>query len=100
AVAVAAVMVLALFLALTGHDVGDALAALWRGSLGSAYAIHSATLVRATPLVLAGLAVAIAFGAGVLNVGAEGQLLVGGAVAAAIAVRLPPTLGPLTIPVA
>jgi general nucleoside transport system permease protein len=95
-----AVLLLALLLALTGHDTGAALGALWRGSLGAPYAIHSATLVRATPLVLAGLAVAIAFAGGVLNVGAEGQLLVGGAAAAAIAVRLPPTLGPLTLPVA
>ena len=95
-----AVALLALLLALTGHDTGAALSALWRGSLGSPYAIHSATLVRATPLVLAGLAVAVAFGGGVLNVGAEGQLLVGGAVAAAIGVRLAPALGPLTIPAA
>jgi general nucleoside transport system permease protein len=100
AIVVVAVVLLALLLALTGHDTGAALAALWRGSVGSPYAIHSATLVRATPLVLAGLAVAVAFGGGVLNVGAEGQLLVGGAVAAAIGVRLAPTLGPLTIPTA
>jgi simple sugar transport system permease protein len=100
AIVVVAVVLLALLLALTGHDIGAALAALWRGSVGSPYAIHSATLVRATPLVLAGLAVAVAFGAGVLNVGAEGQLLVGAAVAAAIGVRLAPTLGPLTIPAA
>ncbi len=99
-VAVVAVALLAALLALTGHDIGAALAALWRGSLGNAYAIHSATLVRATPLVLAGLAVAIAFGAGVLNVGAEGQLLVGGAAAAAIGVRLAPVLGVFTLPTA
>lgn len=95
-----AVALLALLLALTGHDTGAALSALWRGSVGSPYALHSATLVRATPLVLAGLAVAVAFGAGVLNIGAEGQLLAGGAVAAAIGVRLAPVLGPATVPAA
>jgi general nucleoside transport system permease protein len=42
----------------------------------------SVTLVRAVPLVLAGLAVALAFRAGVFNIGAEGQLYAG-AVAAA-----------------
>ena len=62
-----------------------ALGALWRGSFGSSYAFFSATLVRATPLLLAGLAVAIAFRAGVWNIGAEGQLLAGatGAIAGA-----------------
>jgi general nucleoside transport system permease protein len=60
-----------------GVDVAQALAAFWRGSVGSEYAILSATLVRATPLILTGLAVAIAFRAGVLNIGAEGQFLAG-----------------------
>lgn len=41
------------------------------------------TLVRATPLMIAGLGVAIAFRGGVFNIGAEGQLLIG-AVAATI----------------
>jgi len=43
-------------------------------------------LVRATPLLLTGLAVAIAFKAGVLNIGADGQFLVGATVAAAIGI--------------
>lgn len=63
----------------------DALLALWDGAFGSAYAIWSATLVRATPLLLVGLAVAIAFRAGVLNIGAEGQLLLGAIAATAVA---------------
>jgi simple sugar transport system permease protein len=43
-----------------------------------------ATLVRATPLLLVGLAVAIAFRARVLNIGAEGQLLAGASAAVAV----------------
>jgi ABC-type uncharacterized transport system permease subunit len=43
-----------------------------------------ATLVRATPLVLVGLAVALAFRAKVLNIGAEGQLLAGASAAVAV----------------
>jgi ABC-type uncharacterized transport system permease subunit len=62
-------------------DIGQALSAFWRGSFGSEYAIVSATLVRATPLIFTGLAVAIAFRAGVLNIGAEGQFLAGAAAA-------------------
>jgi simple sugar transport system permease protein len=64
-------------------EIGHALDALWRGAFGSRYAIFSATLVRAVPLTLTGLAVAVAFRAGVLNIGAEGQFLAGAAAAVA-----------------
>jgi simple sugar transport system permease protein len=67
-----------------GFDAMAAMLALLRGSFGSEYAIVSATLVRATPVILTGLAVAIAFRAGVFNIGAEGQLLAGAAAAAAL----------------
>src|SRR3990172_4360571 len=36
-----------------------------------------ATLVRSTPFLLAGLAVAVGFKAGLFNIGAEGQLYAG-----------------------
>jgi simple sugar transport system permease protein len=65
----------------------DALLALWDGAFGSSYAFWSATLVRATPLLFVGLAVAVAFRAGVLNIGAEGQLIVGAIVASSIALH-------------
>lgn len=70
---------------LAGYDAGRALGALWRGSLGSTNAFLSATLVRATPLLLAGLGIALAFRAGIWNIGAEGQLLAGAAAATAVA---------------
>lgn len=85
ALALVALVVLIALLLLTGHDAARALMALAQGSFGSWYAITSSTLVRAVPLALAGLAVAIAFRAGILNVGAEGQLLMGAAVGAATA---------------
>ena len=78
----------ALLLFAGGYAVDSGLAALWRGSLGSWYAFTSATLVRAIPLMLTGVAVAIAFRAGVLNIGAEGQLLAGAAAGAAVALSL------------
>jgi simple sugar transport system permease protein len=62
-----------------GFDIGHAATAMWNGSAGSAYSFFSGTLVRATPLIIVGLAVAVAFEAGVLNIGAEGQLLAGAA---------------------
>jgi simple sugar transport system permease protein len=74
---------------MTGYDPVPALTALWDGSLGSSDAILSSTLVRATPLILTGLAVAVAFRAGILNIGAEGQLLAGATAAAAVGLTVP-----------
>ncbi len=54
-------------------------------------------LVRAIPLMLTGLAVALAFRGGVINLGAEGQLLVGAAASAAISLKLEPTFGAAVI---
>lgn len=59
--------------------------ALVAGSLGSFNAIIS-TLTQAAPLVLAGLAVGIGFKAGLFNIGAQGQFLVGGLAAAAMGI--------------
>ena len=89
----------ALLLALGGYDVRIALTALWTGSVGSWYSLTSATLVRAIPLMLSGCAVAIAFRAGVFNIGAEGQLLVGAAAATAVALAVP-SLGVGALPLA
>lgn len=87
--AVIAGLTLLAFLALTGADIGRALGALWDGAFGSSYSILSATLVRAAPLILTGLAVAWAFSAGVFNIGVEGQFLTGAAAATAVALKLP-----------
>jgi simple sugar transport system permease protein len=57
--------------------------AMAKGSVGSLHAI-SETLTAAIPLVLAGLGIGLAFRAGLFNIGAEGQMIVGG-LAASIA---------------
>lgn len=67
----------------------EALLAFWDGAFGSAFAVLSATLVRATPLLFVGLAVALAFRAGVLNIGAEGQLVLGAIGASTVALATP-----------
>ncbi|MBA3771401.1 MAG: ABC transporter permease [Ramlibacter sp.] len=59
-----------------GAPVGPTWAALLRGGFGSVFA-WSETLTRATPLVLTGLAVTVAFKARLFNIGAEGQLYAG-----------------------
>jgi ABC-type uncharacterized transport system permease subunit len=53
------------------------------GSVGSLHAI-SETLTAAIPLVLAGLGIGLAFRAGLFNIGAEGQMIVGGLATAII----------------
>jgi ABC-type uncharacterized transport system permease subunit len=88
-------LALGVLLSASGFDIAHATQALVSGSIGSWYAIGSGTLVRATPLIFTGLAVALAFRAGVFNIGAEGQFLVGAAAGTAIALsfaRLPSVL--------
>lgn len=60
-----------------GYDPVAAFGALWDGAFGSWYAIGSATLLRAVPLILLGLGFALAFRGGALNIGMEGQFLAG-----------------------
>jgi simple sugar transport system permease protein len=90
---------LSLLLVATGHEVAPALRALVRGAFGSYYAITSATIVRMVPLAFAGLAVSLAFRAGILNIGAEGQLLVGAVAATAVAGPLASAPAMVAIPV-
>jgi simple sugar transport system permease protein len=59
----------------------DGYAGLFQGAFGSQKAIIG-TLVRATPLIFAGLAVALAFRCGLFNIGVEGQLAIGALAAA------------------
>ena len=63
-------------------------------------ALLADALVRATPLILTGLAVALAFRGGVFNIGAEGQLLVGAAAATAVSLAWSDALGPFIVIVA
>ena len=81
-------LVLAVGLTVAGYDPGLSLGALWRGAFGSWYALTSATLVRAVPLIVLGLGVALAFRAGALNIGAEGQFYAGAIAATWVGLRL------------
>ncbi len=60
---------------------------LYVGSFGDAQTL-SYTLVRVGPLILTGLSVAIAFRAGLFNIGAEGQLAMGAMAATILALTL------------
>lgn len=74
--------------ALAGENPWHILKVLGRGAFGSGYDFGM-TLFYATPLVFTGLSVAMAFHAGLFNIGAEGQLNLGALAAAAVGAMLP-----------
>lgn len=71
----------AVLIAFGGENPLTAYKTIFAGAFGDRLKTAS-TLARATPLILTGLAVAIAFKTGVANIGAEGQLFLGGFAAA------------------
>jgi general nucleoside transport system permease protein len=66
----------AVVIAVTAGDVVRAYQGLWEGSLGRLTSL-SDTLVWTTPYIFGGLAVALAFKAGLFNIGVEGQIALG-----------------------
>jgi general nucleoside transport system permease protein len=65
------------------RNIGEAYLALFDGSFGSLQAV-SETLTAAAPVTLAGLGIALGFRAGLFNIGAEGQMIVGGIAAVVV----------------
>ncbi|MDI6838055.1 MAG: ABC transporter permease [Rhizobiaceae bacterium] len=83
---IVALMIGALVMLATAVDpvtIGRSYIALLEGSIGSLNAV-SETLTAAAPLILAGLGLALGFRAGLFNIGAEGQIIIGGLVAAIV----------------
>ena len=89
----------ALVLTATGHEPVTVYRLMLEEAFGSERRI-AATLTEATPLLLTGLAAAIAFRAGVFNVGAEGCFYLGGIAAAIAGYALPSWPGIVLIPLA
>jgi simple sugar transport system permease protein len=83
AAAALALVLSAVPLAWAGAPVLAAYGRLFQGALGSTFALTE-TLARATPLILTGLAAAVAFRAKLWNIGAEGQLYAGALAAVAV----------------
>ncbi|MBX9611932.1 MAG: ABC transporter permease [Burkholderiales bacterium] len=75
--------VTALLVLWAGQPVGRTYALLLQGGFGSVFAL-SETFTRAIPLMLTGLAAAVAFRARLFNIGAEGQLYAGALAAIAV----------------
>lgn len=86
-------------MAMAGDSPLEAYAALARGAAGDSTALFR-TLARATPLLLSGLAVALALRAGLFNIGAEGQLLCGALAAGWVGFAPPPLPAAVHLPLA
>jgi simple sugar transport system permease protein len=86
AAVLAALLVCAVLLALQGHNPWAAYADMASGAFGSRFAIEQ-TLLKAIPLVLTTLGVTLTFTAGLWNIGAEGQLIIGALAASWLALN-------------
>ena len=80
---VGAVIILAM-----GYNPISAYGALIKGSMGSLVSL-TMTLKTSVPLILAGLAVAVAFKSSAFNIGVEGQLMFGGLCAGLVGIYVP-----------
>ncbi len=78
-------------LLLQGVNPLEAYKAMIVGAFGSKNGLAD-TLVKATPLMLVALGIAIAFRGGMINIGAEGQIIVGAILATYVGLRLGDTL--------
>jgi len=78
----------AVFLYLSGHDPLTVYQKMFSGAFGSRYGITE-TIVKAIPLTLTGLGVALAFRMQLWNIGGEGQLYMGAFAATWVALAFP-----------
>jgi general nucleoside transport system permease protein len=91
-----AVLIGSIIIVLYGEDPWIAFLTVWRFSTARPQDFAQ-VLENATPLIFSGLAVAVAFKAGLFNIGVEGQYIVGMAAAAAAALHLDFLPGPLLL---
>src|SRR6185503_13633960 len=83
---VLALAICSVLVAMAGAPVLDAYSYLFLSTFQTLYDVQD-TLVKASPLIWTGLAVAVAFRAKFWNIGAEGQLIAGAMAAAFIGER-------------
>ncbi|HEX3638142.1 MAG TPA: ABC transporter permease [Paraburkholderia sp.] len=82
-------LLFSLFLLVQGQPVLDAIGLIFEGAFGSSFAWQS-TLLRASPLMLTALCVALPAQVGLIVIGGEGALALGGMCAAIVPQMLPP----------
>jgi len=97
--ALAALSIGAVMLIILGANPFKAFGALIDGAFGSANSLAD-TIVKATPLLLVGLGICISFRGNVINLGGEGQMIIGALLATALGLAFPEWPGILMIPLA
>lgn len=83
---IGALLIGAIFILLAKSDPVRAYQVMLTGPFSSSFGLTE-TLVRTTPLLLTGLGIIISFRSGVLNIGGEGQILIGAIAAAGVALK-------------
>ncbi len=81
----AAFLIGAIILLVTGYSPLEAYGTMLFGAFGDIYGIGQ-TLTQATPILFTALAFVLAFKCGLFNLGAEGQLIIGGFFAAVVGI--------------
>ncbi len=84
----AGLLVGAVMLLLLGANPVEAYVAMAEGAFGSPNSLAD-TIVKATPLLFVGIGICIAYRGGVINIGGEGQIVVGSLAATAVALTFP-----------
>lgn len=84
---------------ITGKDPVAGYLKMFSGGLGSLRALGDSSM-KASVLALTGLSVAVAFSVGLFNIGAEGQLVVGGIAAAFVGQAIAPGTAWIHLPLA
>lgn len=97
--AVVGLLVGAVILLFLGANPVEAYVAMAQGALGTPNAVAE-TLVKAGPLLFVGIGACIAYRGGVINIGGEGQLVIGALSATTIALAVPGLPSWLLIPLA
>lgn len=92
-----ALLLAALLLLATGKDPAEVLLTMLDGAFGSKYGIQE-SLLRAIPLLLCGLGVALAARMRLWNIGAEGQFYLGAFAAAGVALKAGQLPAPILLP--
>lgn len=80
----------AIMILVLGANPIDGLVAMLDGAFGTRERIAT-TAVRATPLLLVGTGITVAFRSRVINIGGEGQIVIGALMASSVALAIPDT---------
>lgn len=94
AIAVSAIMLFAL----EANPI-EAFSAMWDGAFGTENAFAE-TIVKAIPIAFVAIGITVAFRGGVINIGGEGQMIVGALAGTAVTLALGDSIGWLVIPLA